>query len=156
MSFWYKNWDLTANFYGTFGNDIFNLQRKRYSGASGQNVYRGTLDKAWSHEGQDTDIPRLSYNDLNQNYTRVSSFFVEDGSYFRCKLLTVGYTLPKSIMKQYNLRVYASAQNLFTITGYSGMDPEIPFLNGGAIETGIDNNNYPNPRTFLLGIDFKF
>ncbi len=156
MSFWYKNWDLTANFYGTFGNDIFNLQRMRYSGGSGQNVYRGTLDKAWSYEGQNTDIPRLSYNDLNQNYSRVSSFFVEDGSYFRCKLLTVGYTLPKSIMKKYNLRVYASAQNLFTITGYSGMDPEVPFLNGGAIETGIDNNSYPNPRTFLLGIDFKF
>lgn len=156
MSFWYKNWDLTANFYGTFGNDIFNLQRTRYSGGSGQNVYRGTIDKAWHFEGQDTDIPRLSYNDLNQNYSRVSSFFVEDGSYFRCKLLTVGYTLPKSIMKNYNLRVYASAQNLFTITKYSGMDPEVPFLNGGAIDTGIDNNNYPNPRTFLVGIDFKF
>jgi len=156
MSFWYKNFDLTANFYGTFGNDVFNIQKNRYSGASGQNVYRGTLNKAWNHEGQDTDIPRLSYNDLNQNYSRVSSFFVEDGSYFRCKLLTVGYTLPKSIMKDYKLRFYVSAQNLFTITNYTGMDPEVPFLNGGAIETGIDYNNYPNPRTFLLGIDFNF
>ncbi|MCM1448759.1 MAG: TonB-dependent receptor [Clostridiales bacterium] len=156
IGLWYKNWDLTANFYGTFGNDIFNLQRQRYSGGGGANVYRGTLNKAWNHEGQNTDIPRLSYNDLNQNYGRVSSFYVEDGSYFRCKLLTLGYTLPKSIMKQYNLRVYASVQNLFTITSYTGMDPEIPFLNGGAIDTGIDYNNYPNPRTFLLGIDFKF
>ncbi|MDE6403078.1 MAG: SusC/RagA family TonB-linked outer membrane protein, partial [Muribaculaceae bacterium] len=119
-------------------------------------VYRGTLEKAWHFEGQDTDIPRLSYNDLNQNYTRVSSFFVEDGSYFRCKLLTLGYTLPKSIMKDYNLRFYVSAQNLFTITKYTGMDPEVPFQNGSAIATGIDYNNYPNPRTFLIGLDFKF
>lgn len=152
----WRGWDFAANFYGTFGNDIFNLQRSRYSGASGQNVYAGTLAKAWSGEGSTNDIPRLSYNDLNQNYTRVSSFFVEDGSYMRCKLMTLGYTLPASIMGDINLRVYFSAQNLFTITGYSGMDPERPFYDGGAIETGIDRSNYPTPKTFLFGVDLKF
>lgn len=152
----WKGWDFLANFYGTFGNDIFNLQRMRYSGNGGQNVYRGTLDKAWHGEGTSNDIPRLSYNDLNQNYQRVSSFFVEDGSYFRCKLLTLGYTLPESIMGKFNLRLYFSAQNLFTITNYTGMDPERPFYDGGAIETGIDNANYPTPKTFLFGVDFKF
>lgn len=156
LSFYYKNFDLLANFYGTFGNDIFNLQRTRYSGSSGQNVYGGTLEKCWDGEGTSYEYPRLSYNDLNQNYSRVSSFFVEDGSYMRCKLLTLGYTLPKSIMKQYNLRLYVSAQNLFTITGYTGMDPERPFYDGGAISTGIDYNNYPTPKTFLFGLDFKF
>ena len=152
----WRGWDFAANFYGTFGNDIFNLQRSRYSGASGQNVYAGTLAKAWSGEGSTNDIPRLSYNDLNQNYTRVSSFFVDDGSYMRCKLMTLGYTLPASIMGDINLRVYFSAQNLFTITGYSGMDPERPFYDGGAIETGIDRSNYPTPKTFLFGVDLKF
>jgi len=152
----WRGWDFAANFYGTFGNDIFNLQRSRYSGASGQNVYAGTLAAAWSGEGSTNDIPRLSYNDLNQNYSRVSSFFVEDGSYMRCKLLTLGYTLPESIMGNLNLRIYFSAQNLFTITGYSGMDPERPFYDGGAIETGIDNSNYPTPKTFLFGVDLKF
>lgn len=152
----WRGWDFAANFYGTFGNDIFNLQRSRYSGASGQNVYAGTLAKAWSGEGSTNDIPRLSYNDLNQNYTRVSSFFVEDGSYMRCKLMTLGYTLPASIMGDINLRVYFSAQNLFSITGYSGMDPERPFYDGGAIETGIDRSNYPTPKTFLFGVDLKF
>ena len=152
----WRGWDFAANFYGTFGNDIFDLQRSRYSGASGQNVYAGTLAKAWSGEGSTNDIPRLSYNDLNQNYTRVSSFFVEDGSYMRCKLMTLGYTLPASIMGDINLRVYFSAQNLFTITGYSGMDPERPFYDGGAIETGIDRSNYPTPKTFLFGVDLKF
>lgn len=95
LGFSYKNIDFTANFYGTFGNDIFNKTKGLYSGVSGQNVWAGTLQKAWHGEGTSNDIPRLSYNDLNQNYTRVSSFFVEDGSYMRCKLLQVGYTLPK-------------------------------------------------------------
>lgn len=156
LSFWYKNFDLTANFFGTFGNDIFNLQRRRYSGAGGQNVFRGTLNETWSETNPGAEYPRLSYNDLNQNYSRVSDFFVEDGSYFRCKLLTLGYTLPKTITKKFDLRVYASAQNVFTITGYTGMDPERPFYDGGVIETGIDYNNYPSPRTFLLGLDIKF
>ncbi len=156
LGFWYKGFDLSANFYGTFGNDIFNLQRVRYSGGGGQNVYRNTLDKVWTGPGTSNDIPRLSYNDLNQNYTRVSSFFVEDGSYFRCKLLTLGYTLPKSIMREYSLRFYVSAQNPFTFTKYTGMDPERPFYDGGSIATGIDRANYPTPRTFLLGVDFKF
>ena len=152
----WKGWDFLANFYGTFGNDIFNLQKMRYSGNSGQNVYQGTLEAAWHGEGTSNDIPRLSYNDLNQNYGRVSSFFVEDGSYFRCKLLTLGYTLPQSIMGDFNLRLYFSAQNLFTFTKYKGMDPERPFYDGGSIETGIDRANYPTPKTFLFGVDFKF
>ena len=156
LNLWYRGWDFAANFYGTYGNDIFNRQLSRYSGGGGENVYRGTLEKAWHGEGTSNTIPRLSYNDLNMNYSRVSSFYVEDGSYLRCKLMTVGYTLPRSLMKSTSLRLYASAQNLFTITRYSGMDPEVPFLNGGAIETGIDYNNYPNPMTFLLGVDLKF
>ena len=100
----------------------------------------------------------MSYNDLNQNYTRVSSFFVEDGSYMRCKLLQVGYTLPKKLLRGTELRLSFSAQNPFTITGYSGMDPERPQIgnDGSVIETGIDGIAYPNPRTFLFGIDFKF
>ena len=98
----------------------------------------------------------MSYNDLNLNYQRVSSFYVEDGSYLRCKLLQIGYTLPKQWVGGANLRISFSAQNPFTITGYSGMDPERPMLDGSVIETGIDNIAYPNPRTFLFGIDFKF
>lgn len=152
----WRGWDFIANFYGTTGNDIFNLQKVRYSGGGGQNVYRGTLEKAWHGEGTSNDIPRLSYNDLNQNYSRVSDFFVEDGSYLRCKLLTLGYTLPANIMGKYKLRLYFSAQNLFTLTKYSGMDPERAFYDGGSIETGIDRANYPTPKTFLFGVDFKF
>lgn len=156
LGFSYKNIDFTANFYGTFGNDIYNKTKGLYSGTSGQNVWAGTLDKAWHGEGTSNDIPRLSYNDLNQNYLRVSSFYVEDGSYMRCKLLQIGYTFPKQWLGGSEVRLSFSAQNPFTITGYSGMDPERPALDGSVIETGIDGIAYPNPRTFLFGIDFKF
>lgn len=158
----YKNIDFAANFYGTFGNDIYNTTKGRYSGTNGENVWAGTLEKAWHGEGTSYDIPRLSYSDLNLNYQRVSSFYVEDGSYMRCKLLQIGYTLPKHWVGGADLRISFSAQNPFTITGYSGMDPERPMVDGttdgsgSAINTGIDNVAYPNPRTFLFGIDFKF
>lgn len=74
----------------------------------------------------------------------------------RCKLLQLGYTLPKNWVGGADLRISFSAQNPFTITGYSGMDPERPLMDGSVIETGIDGIAYPNPRTFLFGIDFKF
>lgn len=156
--FTYKNWDLIANFYGTIGNDIYNKTMEMYSGTGGSNVYTGTFDKAWHGEGTSNDIPRLSVNDANNNYKRVSSFFVEDGSYFRCKLLQIGYTLPKSFSRYVGVRVSLSAQNLFTITNYSGMDPERAALSGdaGIIETGIDGVGYPNPRTFLVGLNLTF
>lgn len=152
----WREWDFSANFYGAFGNDVFNTTKRRYSGANGDNVFAGTIDEAWCGQGTSNDIPRLSVNDTNQNYNRVSSFYVEDGSYFRCKMMQLGYTLPKHIMRGMSLRLYVSAQNLFTITKYSGMDPERPLTDGGAIDTGIDWTSYPNPRTFLFGIDFKF
>lgn len=156
LGFNYRSFDFTANFYGTFGNDIFNTTKGYYSGLNGSNVYAGTYDKAWNGEGTSNDIPRLSVNDNNQNYSRVSSFFVEDGSYVRCKLLQLGYTLPQKLIGGLDLRLSFSAQNPFTITGYSGMDPERPQLGASVIETGIDRIAYPNPRTFLFGIDIKF
>ena len=126
-----------------------------YSGNGRQNVYSDAYDKAWRGEGTSNFYPRLSVNDTNQNFRTVSSFFVEDGSYFRCKLLQLGYTLPKTITKGLGVRVSASAQNLFTITSYSGMDPERAAM-GGALDSGIDNLGYPNPRSFLLGVNINF
>lgn len=151
----YKGFDFQAQFYGTFGNDIYNLNKERYFGLNGSNVLAGTLHAAWHGEGTSYDIPRLSVDDPNGNYTKPSSYFVESGSYFRCKLLQIGYTLPKSVMGNVQLRVSLSAQNLFTITGYSGMDPETASM-GSATEAGIDWTGYPNPRTILLGLNLNF
>ena len=154
----WKNIDFAANFYGTIGNDVYNTTKGRYSGVSGENVYAGTYNASWHGEGTSYDLPRLSYNDANQNWTRVSSFYVEDGSYLRCKQLQIGYTLPKKWTKKISLRLSFSAQNPFTITGYSGMDPEAAALGteGKVTESGIDWAGYPNPRTYLFGINMNF
>ncbi len=153
----YKGFDLVANFYGTFGNDIFNKNIGRYAGTDGQNVYAGTYDKSWRTDNTGAEFPRLSVNDSNMNYKRVSDFFVEDGSYFRCKLLQIGYTLPKQwFNNKLNLRLSFSAQNLFTITNYSGADPEAASMGKSVTEAGIDYTGYPNPRTFLFGLNMSF
>ncbi len=152
----YKNFDLEVNFYGTFGNDIYNTTKSYYSGVDGSNVYAGTYKKSWNGEGTSNTYPRLSVNDANMNYKRVSTFFVENGSYLRCKLLQIGYTLPKSWIKSTTMRLSFSAQNLFTITKYSGMDPEAASLGNSVTEAGIDYNGYPNPRTFLFGLNINF
>lgn len=153
----YKGFDLVANFYGTFGNVIFNKNIGRYAGTDGQNVYAGTYDKTWRTDNTGAEYPRLSVNDSNMNYKRVSDFFVEDGSYFRCKLLQIGYTLPKQwFNNKLNLRLSFSAQNLFTITNYSGADPEAASMGKSVTEAGIDYTGYPNPRTFLFGLNMSF
>ena len=152
----WKNFDFMAQFYGTFGNDIYNLNKDRYFGTDGQNVIAGTYDLAWRPDNTNTTIPRLSVNDANGNHNKPSTFFVEDGSYMRLKLLQIGYTLPKSVLgPKMTARISLSAQNLFTITGYSGMDPETAAM-GSVTEAGIDWTGYPNPRTFLLGVNLNF
>ena len=152
----YKNWDFLAQFYGTFGNDIYNLNKDRYFGTDGVNVIAGTYDKAWRPDNTNTDVPRLSVNDSNGNHNKPSTFFVENGSYMRLKLLQIGYTLPKHILgPKMSARISLSAQNLFTITGYSGMDPETA-ATGSVTQAGIDWTGYPNPRTFLLGVNLNF
>ena len=152
----YKNWDFLAQFYGTFGNDIYNLNKDRYFGTDGVNVIAGTYDKAWRPDNTDTDVPRLSVNDANGNHNKPSTFFVEDGSYMRLKLIQIGYTLPKNVLgPKMSARISLSAQNLFTITGYSGMDPETA-ATGSVTQAGIDWTGYPNPRTFLLGVNLNF
>lgn len=153
----WNGFDIVANFYGTIGNDIYNTNWTRYSGVNGANVYAGTYNKAWREDNTNTNIPRLSVNDSNQNYTRVSSFFVEDGSYFRCKLLQIGYTLPKKWFNdKCSMRLSLSAQNLFTITGYSGQDPEEASMGSSVTAAGVDWAGYPNPRTFLFGVNLDF
>jgi TonB-linked SusC/RagA family outer membrane protein len=154
--FAYRNFDLVANFYGTIGNDIFNAMKGDfYSGANGQNVFADAYEKAWKGEGTSTTFPRLSVLDANMNYRRISSFFVEDGSYFRCKLLQLGYTIPKQLVANLGLRVSVSVQNPFTITKYSGMDPERAAM-GNALESGIDRIGYPNPYIYLFGVNLTF
>ena len=101
-----------------------------------------------------SNIPRLAMKDENKNYSTVSDFFLENGSYLRMKNLTIGYSLPKSLMASIgcsgtNVRFYATGENLFTITKYSGIDPEV----GG---NGLDGGKYPVARVFSLGLNVNF
>jgi TonB-linked SusC/RagA family outer membrane protein len=149
----YKNFDFNIFILGSYGNDIYNATT-RYDFTY---VNRPVTElNRWTGEGSTNENPRVSLTDPNQN-ARVSDRFVEDGSFVRIKNLQVGYTLPRAVLSRLKIdkfRVYISAQNLFTITNYSGLDPEIGALN--ALEIGIDRGFYPQARTFLGGIQLAF
>lgn len=152
----YKNFDFNIFFQGVQGNKLFNaLKYTGLNAASGQpyNMFED-IKNAYSPTNTNSDIPRVSVTDPNGNFSKVSDFYVEDGSYLRLKNLIVGYTLPMEWTKKYQvqkLRVYASASNLFTWTKYTGMDPEI-----GMDSYGMDSGRYPQARTFMIGASVSF
>ncbi|GJM65048.1 TonB-dependent receptor [Persicobacter diffluens] len=153
----YGNWDFKTNFYGTFGNEIYNSTMSDLDGGTNRvNVRRGAYDQAWSGPGSTNAYPRLTEIDPNGNYRRVSDFFVEDGSYFRCRLIQIGYTFPRELLNGKELRLSVSGQNLFTLTNYSGMDPERAMSGASVISSGVDRYGYPNPKTLLFGLNLNF
>lgn len=172
----YKKFDFSVFFQGVYGNKIYNGTKVLTEGMLRLfNAGTAVLD-AWSPTNTDTDIPRAVSGDPNQN-ARTSDRFIESGSYLRLKTLTIGYTIPMSVLTRGNvsdIRIYASGQNLFTITKYTGYDPEVgayiplsgngtpgtPGNNGtstsGLLNNGIDYGLMPTSRTILCGIQIKF
>ena len=149
----YRNFDVTLFLQGSHGNDIYKGMF-RYD-LNTTNLPISALDR-WTGEGSTNEAPRVTHADLNQN-NRVSDRFIEDGSYLRVKSLMVGYTLPSEILDRVGIskfRIYASANNLFTLTKYTGLDPEIGTR--GTLEIGIDRGFYPSPRIYNLGINVTF
>ena len=147
----FKGFDLNVFFQGVSGNSIFNSVRALGLNAGyGYNLLTESKN-AWSPENPDATIPRLSTTDPNNNWTRVSDFFIEDGSFLRLKNVTLGYTLPKKLFSKLQLRVYVTGQNLFTITDYSGMDPEV-----GIEDSGVDVGMYPLSKVYMSGLTLKF
>jgi hypothetical protein len=146
--FSYAGFDLSIFLQGVQGNDIFNANNVfQESMAVAQNQTQAVLGR-WEGEGTSNTMPRAIFNDPNNN-SRISSRFIEDGSYLRIKNVTFGYTLPASLLSRYKvqrIRIYASAQNLFTFTKYSGFDPEVPY-------NGVDYNVYPVTRVLSLGLN---
>lgn len=150
----YKGFDLTLNFQGVSGADVFNGYKYSTYNMGEQSYNRDNrVLGAWSEENPNSNIPRLQVKDPNGNFGTNSTWYLEDASYLRLKNLTFGYTLPTSIVNKFakggTLRVYFSAENLFTITDYSGMDPEV----GGI---GLDVGRYPVSRTLTGGLSFTF
>lgn len=147
----FKGFDLNVFFQGVHGNSIFNSARALGLNAGyGYNLLAESKN-AWSPTNPDATIPRLSMSDPNNNWTRVSDFFIEDGSFLRLKNVTLGYTVKSLIFNRVQMRVYVTAQNLFTITNYSGMDPEV-----GITNSGVDVGMYPLARVYMSGLTLKF
>ncbi|MBK1898262.1 SusC/RagA family TonB-linked outer membrane protein [Chryseobacterium paridis] len=150
----WKNFDLNVFFQGVYGNKIFNGLKfiSLNPGGTGQNY---NMDKeilnAWTPQNTNTDIPRLVQGDPSGNYSKVSDFYVENGSYLRLKNLTIGYSLPKELYGKLDvtkLRIYVTTNNLFTITKYTGFDPEV-----GMDTYGVDTGRYPQARSFIFGVE---
>jgi TonB-linked SusC/RagA family outer membrane protein len=150
----YKDFDFNIFAQGVQGNKLFNAIKRTTYSASGPsyNKLTGILD-AWSPENPNGKVPIISTSDANGNFN-ASDFYIENGSYLRIRNVTLGYTLPKSIANKFkmgNVRVYATANNLFTITKYTGFDPEI-----GMDNNGLDVGRYPQARSFIVGLNVNF
>lgn len=161
----YKNFDFSLFFSGSFGNDIYNLTK--YLGEFyDQSQYNKSKDilNAWTAERPNASVPRVSQDDLNNNI-RPSTYYISDGSFVRLKTIKIGYHLPMNIFKTIGLQsgyLYLQATNLFTITGYKGMDPEVGMQSYDTdnsdrnLDLGIDRGVYPLSRTFTFGINLNF
>lgn len=153
----YRNFDFSAFFQGSVGNDILNiLKYDIYGGVGWYNAPKDILTTFWNGPGSTNKNFAIDADSrLNRE---MSSWYVEDGSYVRLKNIQLGYTLPSGWTKKItinNVRVFVAAQNLFTVTGYSGLDPEIGEFNNNPMYKGIDMGFYPQARTFMFGLSMK-
>jgi TonB-linked SusC/RagA family outer membrane protein len=172
----YKGFDFNAFFYGSYGNKIFNYQARNLESfqAPGfvgiQNVSEEYYRNHWSPTNPSNRYARINYNDDVSANNVASSIYVENGSYLRLRNVTLGYTLPVAVSQKMTLnrvRLYFAAQNLFTITKYSGLDPEIGQPTGtdpnnnnassnNATASGVDVGTYPSSRFFTFGLNVTF
>ncbi|MBD5189823.1 MAG: TonB-dependent receptor [Bacteroidales bacterium] len=158
LAFKYKAFTLDMFFAGDFGQDIINSMKGQLYSFGRANLWTNhaaDILNAWTPQNTGSDIPALSLTDAN-NESRFSTYYVENGSYMKMKYLKLSYQLPRHITEKFaceNLNVYFQVENVFTMTKYKGLDPELlPGEYGGL----WDNGAYPRPRTFTLGVNFQF
>lgn len=155
----YKGFDLTLFFMGEAGKDIYNADRMQGLDASYPfNLYEDVTGR-WNGEGTSNSIPRLTVDRNNLNH-RTSDLFIENGGFMRLKNLTVGYTLPGQYSSRVGIsraRFYVTGQNIFTITDYSGIDPELGYITQeNNLQLGVDYAQYPQARTWIFGLTLDF
>jgi len=157
----FRNFDFSMFWQGVQGNEIFNLLRFHTEGMTRLfNASTVVMDR-WTPENPNTDVPRAINGDPNRN-ARASSRWIEDGSYVRLKNMSLGYSLPATLLPGNgaisNVRVYVSGQNLLTFTNYTGYDPEIAAREGinTTLGLGIDFGQFPAARTFIGGLQITF
>ncbi len=162
----YKNFDLSIFFQGQYGNKIYSQVNMDIEGFYRPfNVTQRVYDERWHGEGTSNSMPLVSFNDASNN-KYPSSRFLEDGSYLRLKNLQLGYTIPDKIIKRAHLsslRIYVTGQNLWTLTKFTGLDPEMNISNnvnkdtyGGDVAAGIDWGTYPSARSYIVGLNLSF
>ncbi|OMQ08270.1 SusC/RagA family TonB-linked outer membrane protein [[Flexibacter] sp. ATCC 35103] len=152
-NFRYKGFDMNIFFSGAAGNSVFNAVKHTGLNGSfpGYNLLAESKN-AWSPTNTNTSIPVLSSTDNNNNFGRISDFYIEDASFVRLRNLSIGYTVKDQWLNgKAKLRFFISAQNLFTITNYSGMDPEV-----GLNNFGMDLGKYPLSRIYMTGVNATF
>ncbi|MCK8495323.1 TonB-dependent receptor [Spirosoma sp. RP8] len=159
----YKGFDLTLFFLGQGGVDIYNADRMQGLDASYSfNLYAEETNR-WTGQNTSNSVPRVSITNSNRNF-RTSDLFIERGDFLRLKNLTLGYTLPKTLMNRFGLsqaRIYVTGQNVFTFTKYAGLNPELGFADGDRsqgqyAQQNVDYAQYPQARTFTLGATLAF
>lgn len=154
--FSYKGIDFSFLLGSGWGHKLYNGNRYFFEGmSSGTNMLASTLD-AWTTNNTNTNVPRAVLQDPNNN-SRESDRFLENGNFVRLRQLQIGYTLPATVLKKLfvdKLRLYVSGENLFTITNYSGIDPE--FSTEKILNTGVDKEIYPFTRSYIVGLQLTF
>ncbi|MEA5461084.1 TonB-dependent receptor [Arcicella sp. LKC2W] len=154
----YKGFDVSVFVQSVQGTEIVGGLDHWLKSSNGEtNSLKSRLDR-WTPTNTTSNEPRMTARDPNQN-TRFSDRNVYDGSYTRIKNVTLGYTLPSSLLskiKVSGLRVYVSADNLMTITKYPGFDPEVSQLNGSPLALGVDLVSYPQPKSYRVGLNLNF
>jgi hypothetical protein len=151
----YKNFDLNLFFYGSYGNKVVNYVTRwidygMFNGGLSKDALYNSWGSPYLDDNSKAKLPKLDQNNISQ---QPSTAFLEDGSYLRLKTLRLGYTFPKNILERAqinNLRIYVQVSNLFTITDYSGLDPE---LNSSGDDMGLDQGAWPTPRQVMFGIN---
>lgn len=153
----FKGFDLSMNIVGSFGADLYNADRMQGLDPSyPYNMYKETLNR-WHGEGTGNSVPKMSTIRTNLNH-RTSDLFIESGDFVKLKTITLGYTFQKALLQSLSansLRIYISAENLLTITSYSGYSPEIGYTNGNR-QRGVDYAQYPQSLKFTFGLNLNF
>ena len=146
----YKNLQLDVNCNYSLGNDVYNYYRQQLEG--GSNFYNQTsaMLNRWTVDGQKTDIPVVAYGDPTGN-SRFSDRWIEDGSYFRVKNVKLSYNVPVTADWLQGLTVWCAAENILTLTKYSGNDPEFS-VNNNVLYQGVDAGLLPQTSSFHLGV----
>lgn len=157
----YKGFDFNLFFVGVGGVSVYNADRMQGLDASYSfNLYADAMNR-WNGDGSSNSVPRVSIDNANRNF-RPSDLFVEKGDFLRLKNMTLGYTLPKSVvgsLKMSQARIYVTGQNIITFTKYSGLNPELGYVSGGTgqyNQLNVDYAQYPLARTWTIGASLSF